>query len=1046
MFHTENKLEARIQELLTFRYQQKRGIFSFRCQEDEGEIGQYPLELTSNQTINVDDNWKGRDKYIWLQADVDIPHEWKGRKTVGLFDFGNTGGGNNSGFESLLFLNGRPYQGVDSNHQEVFFPEDAVGKTNRLDFRLWSGLEGGGLLKEQEHKIKTAQIAWLDEKVDDLYYTSLATLQTVKELSEDQPEKQLLLNTLNQTYLMIDWSLPGSESFYQSCYEAQANLNEKINQIEKQHPVTIHCIGHTHIDVAWLWRLKHTREKAARSFSTVLRLMEQYPEYVFLQTQPQLYEYIKEDYPEIYDQMKTRIKEGKWEPEGAMWLEADCNVTSGESLVRQILYGKRFFEREFGVTCKYLWLPDVFGYSWALPQILCKSGIETFMTTKISWNQYNRMPHDTFHWKGIDGSEILTHFITTPEPWNSDDSWFYTYNGLVSAKTVKGLWKSYQNKDVNQDLLLSYGYGDGGGGVNRDMLELRRRLDRMPGLPQVKPTKAGEFFDKLHQNIENTEGYVHTWDGELYLEYHRGTYTSQAHNKKMNRKLELAYREAEWLNVMNALSRGWNEYPQAELDEGWKIILRNQFHDIIPGSSIKEVYEDSKVEYEQSWDLHRSISNKALAGLIDSSVQQYTVMNASHWQQGELVQVTYDEVNQQDGNWRDQEGNHLISQRSEHGWYVQVLGLKGFSGTEILFEPHSNKHQTESVSLFDYTDSSINTPFYKIKWNKSGQIVQIYDKVAERQVFANREKGNILQVFEDKPLAHDAWDIDIFYKEKMEEVTELTSVELVECGLLRAVIRFNWTYLQSTMSQDMIVYTRSKRIDFSTNVDWHQQRKLLKVAFPVDVRTTEATYDIQYGNVKRPNHQNTSWDMARFESVGHMWADLSETGYGVSLLNDCKYGYDIMDNIMRLTLIKSATHPDPTADQGEHQFTYSLLPHQGDWRQAETVREAWVLNEPLQAIKGTLTAPFSSFLNLSCHHVHIDAIKKAENDHAVIVRLHEFEGRRAEVTITSDWGIEEWQEVDLMEQPISDIFKGNSINCSIKPYEIKTFAIKFLRR
>ena len=342
-----------------------------------------------------------------------------------------------------------------------------------------------------------------------------------------------------------------------------------------------------------------------------MRLMEQYPEYVFLQTQPQLYEYMKEEFPDIYKKIKERVAEGRWEADGAMWVEADCNLTSGESLTRQILLGSKFIKDEFGKDVEYLWLPDVFGYSWALPQILKKAGINTFMTTKISWNQYNRMPHDTFKWKGIDGSEVLTHFITTPEPWNEPGSWFYTYNGKLIPKTVKGTWDAYSEKQMNKELLIAYGFGDGGGGVNRDMLENRRRIDKIPGLPNLKTSTAAEYFRDLQETVKNTDQYVHTWDGELYLEYHRGTYTSQAYNKRMNRKMELLYRNTEWLTVMNALKMGGLTYAkQEELTKGWKHILTDQFHDIIPGSSIHEVYEDSRKDYEYIQSVAQSVQRR----------------------------------------------------------------------------------------------------------------------------------------------------------------------------------------------------------------------------------------------------------------------------------------------------------------------------------------------------------------------------------------------------------------------------------------------------
>ncbi|MFU2018354.1 alpha-mannosidase [Peribacillus butanolivorans] len=1039
MFLVERKLEARIQELAQYRYRDGIEIGQFSTIEDEGVVGTYPPIEKGESTLQLRDQWTGRDRYLWLHADVQLPTEWANRKVVGLFDFGRTGGGNNSGFESLLFLNGNPYQGVDSNHQEVFFPPTEIGNTVQLDFRLWSGLEGGGEPKEQIYTLEMAQLAWLDEAVDDLYYTSLAAWQTIKELGDDRPEKHAIIKALNQAFMKINWSKPGNEAFFSSCEIASVELNKSLNEIEKHHPVTIHCVGHTHIDVAWLWRLKHTREKAARSFSTVLRLMEQYPEYYFLQTQPQLYEYIKEDYPEIYENIKKRVKEGRWETEGAMWLEADCNIPSGESLVRQILYGKEFFKREFEVDCKYLWLPDVFGYCWALPQILKKSGIDTFMTTKISWNQYNRMPNDTFKWCGIDGTEILTHFVTTPEPWNSEDSWFYTYNGLITAKTVNGTWNSYRNKDVNQDLLLSYGYGDGGGGVNREMIELRRRFENMPGLPKVKTTKAGEYFQKLHENIENSNEYVHTWDGELYLEYHRGTYTSQAYTKRMNRKLELSYRESEWLSVWNSLMSSWAKYPKQQLDEGWKIILRNQFHDIIPGSSIKEVYEDAKVEYKQAEDIQLEIDQNNFNEFIEPKHGTYTVFNATSWQDQQSVFIPYDQTNDVVGGWTSGSGEILNSQRTENGWLVELEETKQFGAVEIQFKQDP---MVENKTPFLIKGMLLETPFYQVEWNDSLQLTRIFDKEARREVLAQQEKGNIIQVFEDKPLAHDAWDIDLYYQEKMEEIRDVVSSEVVENGPLRIVIRTKWKYQSSLVEQDMIFYAQNRRIDFKTKVDWHEQRKLMKVAFPVDIRSTEATYDIQFGNVKRPTHWNTSWDMARFETVGHQWADLSETGYGVSLLNDCKYGYDIKDQTIRLSLLKAAIYPDPTADQGEHEFTYSLLPHQGDWRVGQTVKQAWFLNNRLKVVKGGFSPEESWFMNLNNDHVKVDAIKKKEGDDAVIIRLHEYEGRRGNVLIEFPRNVKKWYETNLMEQ-VDSKKQTEQIDLEIKPYEIKTILVYF---
>ncbi len=1031
MFWTIEKLERRIQELDSYRYRDLQPIHSFEALLDpEGGVGERPPAQGDWQEMKLHDRWEGRDKYLWLKTKVEIPSQWREQKIVGVFDFGKTGGGHNSGFESLLYVDGSPYQGVDMNHQEVFFDPSVAGEKIDLCFRLWSGLEGGGKRTIQEHQLKTAFFALLDERVDDLYYTATAAIETVKYLDENQPERVALLKALDSAFLLVDWSQPGSESFYETAYQAQEQLNKAVDAIPNHYPVTVRAIGHTHIDVAWLWRLKHTREKAARSFSTVLRLMEQYPDYVFLQTQPQLYDYIREDYPEIYQQIKTRVEEGRWEPEGGMWLEADCNLTSGESLVRQLLLGTRFFREQFGKECEYLWLPDVFGYSWALPQILTKSGIKTFMTTKISWSQYNQMPHDTFKWRGIDGTEILTHFITTPE----DNRWFYTYNGKITPRTVKGIWEAYRDKDINQELILSYGYGDGGGGVNREMLEMRRRLDKMPGLPEVKTGRADEYFRRLHKTIDGTDQYVHTWDGELYLEYHRGTYTSQAYNKRMNRKMELLLRETEWLNTLKSLHlQNWSGYPAESLTGSWKTVLRNQFHDIIPGSSIREVYEDSKLEYEEAEQLANRAWADAANTLVNPEVDTFTIFNSASFSRDEVVVVEYDG----DGlEWKSHHGEVLESQPTADGkWLVEAKNIPSL-GTSTI---HCEKGTAQGRSIFQSGEHGIETPYYRISWNEAGQLTGIFDKRYDRQVLTADERANVLQVFEDKPMRFDAWDIDLYYQQKMREIDQLSSCEVIENGPVRAVVRFAWTYGDSTVEQKMMVYANNPRIDFATDVDWHEREQLLKAAFPVDVRSTEATYDIQYGNVKRPTHWNTSWDYARFESVGHQWVDLSETGYGVSLLNDCKYGHDIKDNVMRLTLLKSSMNPDIEQDQGEHHFTYSLLPHNGDWREAGTVQQAWALNNPLTVQSGV--ADSRSLFRLDSEHVMVDAVKKAEDDDRIVVRLHEYTGARGTIEVVSDYEIVSWQETDLMERNPSSLEREEPFRFDIKPYEIKTFLV-----
>ena len=1056
MFLTDRKLERRIDEAMQYRYRDIIELSEFAVAEDaEGVVNpRLPESFEGWESMKVGDTWKGRDRYLWMHRVVHIPAEWKGKRVVGIFDFGSTGGGNNSGFESMVYVNGKMYQGVDSNHKEVFFDGELCGTDVSLTFRLWSGLEGGGIPTQQEHRIARADLAWLDGKADDFYYMASMVWQTLEELEPSDPMQHELRKALDGACHCIDWSYPGSGEFYESLHQADDALNESIDRLGKNSLVNVYCVGHTHIDMAWLWRLKHTREKGSRSFSTVLRLMEMFPEYIFLQTQPQLYEYMKEEFPDIYEGIKKRIREGRWEADGAMWVEADCNLTGGESLTRQILIGSRFIREEFGKDVEFLWLPDVFGYSWALPQILKKAGIGTFMTTKISWNQYNRMPHDTFKWKGIDGSEVLTHFVTTPEPERERDSWFYTYNGMITPRTVKGIWDAYSEKQMNKDLLISFGYGDGGGGVNRDMLENRRRIERIPGLPNLKMSTAGEYFRRLHETVENTGQYVHTWDGELYLEYHRGTYTSQGYNKRMNRKMELLYRKAEWLTAMAAVYAGdIRQAAQEELTKGWKHILTNQFHDIIPGSSIREVYEDSREDYQYIEGIARRTEGEAYGRLLKEKENTYTVVNASGWTMSQVVSLP----GNRDGVYRDGNGSGLVSQKGNGVTYVEVKDVPAMGAKTIVFEEagrEEGKAENAPKAAFSVRGAKgdfvsgmagsreIETPFYEITLNQYGHITGLFDKTYGRNVVPEGMRANVLQVFEDKPIDFDAWDVDIFYQEKMREITELCAFEITEMGPLCMNVHMEWKYMNSGISQDMVLYSTSRRIDFKTKVDYHEQHQLIKAAFPVEIRSTYGTYDVQYGNVRRPNHWNTSWDLAKFETVAHRWADLSERNYGVSLLNDCKYGHDIKDNVIRISLLRAGTHPDYLQDQGEHEFTYALLPHGGDFVSGGTVPEAFALNEPMQAVKGESVPAFESFLSFDNEQLELDAVKKSEDGNYLVVRFHEFAGSSQKVTVKPGFAYRAWAECDLRERPLEEFGEGE-ITLSLHPYEIKTILISF---
>lgn len=1029
MFFEIQKFAKRAEDLASARWldmQSLQWFYKMDGQLGEDEVyTQCPGEF-SGDVINLGEEFNGRDRYLWLRREVTIPPVKEGCTPVARFDFGKTGVNNKFGFESLLYINGHPYQGVDGNHQEVVLTPYA-GQTVEMTFLLWSGLEGGGPKKTQYHRLQTAQVGYLDQKADKLYYLVKCLSDTAGWLSDEIPEKHEIVRALEGVCARLDFD---RDRIHESAADALEYLEQALKKMPKTSPVTVYATGHTHIDVTWLWRLKHTREKIQRSFSTVLRLMEEYPEYRFLQSQPQLYQYIKKDNPELYAKIKQRVAEGRWEADGGMWLEADCNVTSGESLARQFLYGIRFIEKEFGKKCSYLWLPDVFGYSWALPQIMKLCGLDTFMTTKISWNQFNEMPNDLFWWRGIDGTRMLTCFVNAPN--NNERSVKYgkvsNYSADVAPLVAIGAWKRFKNKDLTKDVLISYGFGDGGGGPTRQMIENLRAIRQIPGIPDMKPAVPSEFFRRLHESVESTDRYVPEWDGELYLELHRATYTTEGKNKWNNRKLEYGLTQLEWLSVL-AMQQG-GTYDADRIHDCWEQVLCAQFHDTIPGSSIREVYEDTDKIYAQVWDDVNKMQAEACAALTQSDSKCWSILRFADT--GVNTPVLIPET--ADGVFTDGEGNLLNAQKTVSGWLVEKawspLAAQQVSFTEKAVPA------TESPFTLKLENRTLETPFYRIAWDENGSLTCVWDKENHRQVL--KGKGNVLRIYEDRPTMYDAWDMDIFYTQKYEDA-KLESVCCTEDGPVRMCVKFIYTYRASRFEQEMIVYNRSRRIDFKTFADWHEDHRLLRALFDVDVRSTKATYDVQFGHVERPTHWNTSWDWARFEVCGHKWADLSESNYGVSLLNDCKYGYSVKDSVMGISLLKSSKNPDTEADMGEHYFTYALLPHAGCLG-AETIDESISLNQSPVCVSGALKASVGTFLKKDCGSVKIDAVKPAEDGDGYVIHLHECMGGRASVTLQSDYPIRAYASCNLLEEYETKT-EGATICADFRPFEIKCFRV-----
>ncbi|WP_353949079.1 alpha-mannosidase [Sporolactobacillus sp. Y61] len=981
--------------------------------------------------VKIGDHWDGRDRYFWLKFSLSVPHLQDGQHYVLHMDLGRTGEGNNSGFEGLVFVNGHPRQAVDSNHEDAYFDHTFSNSQLDVNIKLWTGLEGGGVPVIQHYVLRALAVGIIPQSVVDCFDYLRNIVDVIQEMDDDEPLKYAYINLVKQIIKRFYWSNESTETIGATCNQALTIIHRFISQHageKKGYHIT--AVGHTHIDVAWLWRLRHTREKIARSFSTVLELMKEYPDYRFFQSTPQDYAFLAEDYPELYNQIKQRIAEGRWEANGATWLEPDTNIPSGESLTRQFLYGIDYFQSKFAARQNVLWLPDVFGYSAALPQILQGFDIPNFMTTKISWNDTNRMPHDTFYWRGIDGSKVLTHFITTVEA-NTDfydpKQWRYTYNGEINPRTVLGTYHVYTDKDINNDLLLSYGYGDGGGGPTREEIKNIRIINELPGMPTIENGRVDNYFDQLNDRIAHTQEPVAIWDGELYLEYHRGTYTSQAKVKNWNRRAEYALRQLEIWYTAAHVQKGIS-YPAERIRKLWIILLRNQFHDILPGSAIKEVYEDTAKEFKQLFDGVRQLRQELDHQLTKKHENCLLFRNSLPWPVKQLVRLPKGVTNVEDVPTTT-DGNQSYALVD-----VPALGSVAHATRGILPTESSNK----TVRI---DGNTLHTSYYDVIYRADGVFESIVDRQTHREWLARQQGGNVFTLYEDRPLDFDDWNIDADYPDKPKQL-HAQHVELTTNNSLFADLSMDFSFGHSKMHQVIRFYAHSPRIDFITQVDWHEHQTLLRTAFNTTIQSDYARYDIQYGNVQRPTSDNTSWDQAKFETVAHKWADLSERDCGLALLNDCKYGYRIKGQQMSLTLLKSGIDPDPNADEGRHKFTYSLLPHEGDFLSGDVEKVSEELNDPLQIVTNASDDQLTALVNLSGEFpVALDTIKMSEDEKAVIIRLHDYSGTKNVITVQPQFRYVNVVQVKLDEQkkniPVTEI-NHDKLQILMNPYQIAT--------
>lgn len=1053
-------IRERIGKLLDYLqgmiYTDEIPVTEYRMKKTEHHYGDFAAPDTSDWEIfNHKEIWGGHQEYYCFAGEIIIPEHFAGKCVVYELITGKEGAWDATNPQFSIYINGRLVQGLDINHREIVLSESAAaGAVYSIVLTAFTGDQNFHLLLDSRIKV-------LHRDIEKYYYDINVPYQVAKLLPADSRDYYSILSSLNASLNLLDLRVEHSEAFYASLKLAADDINKNFYEkyCGEDGPVT-YCIGHTHIDCAWLWTMKVTEDKAVRSFSTVLELMKAYPEYQFMSSQPLLYKFVKKNAPEKYEEIKKRTAEGRWEPEGGMYVEADCNLSSGESFVRQILYGKRFFKEEFGADNKILWLPDVFGYSAALPQIMKKCGIEYFMTTKISWNELNKMPYDTFMWEGIDGSRVLTHFIPTRDynapavDGGTATAHYTTYVGFLTPSHVMGGWQRYSQKYLNDEVMMTYGYGDGGGGPTKEMLETERRLSRgIPGCPRTRLASAKEFFEVLDEHVSNHR-YLPKWVGELYLEYHRGTYTSMARNKRYNRRAEFAYGNTELYSIINVIEND-ALYPDGDIKEGWEILLKNQFHDILPGSSIKEVYDDSRQEYEMILRKASRLTDNALnniASNIDAETGSLIVFNPNSFCLDSFTEFEcdYPAPVVYDGEER------LEVQRLSSGkcaFYAKQVPSKGYKAFTLRDAGKASfNDNSASDSLLGAVGNKtyaavLENKYFRIVFDDRAHMISLYDKAFGREVIKSGEKGNVIMTYEDRPHNFEAWDVNNYYEEKSWEADNVTEMKLVENGPLVSTLKITRRYLESDIIQYISLYADSPRIDIKHEIDWHQKQIFVKLCFPVDVHTSEAVFEIQYGNVKRATHYNTSWDAARFEVCMHKWIDVSEDNYGISVLNDCKYGISVHDGRIGVSLLKSAIYPNPDADKEHHEFIISLLPHAGSFKEAGTIPQAYLLNNPMTALiknntGGGLPEEYS-FVSSDCDNVIIEAVKKAEDSNDIIIRLYECYNRRSDVCLTFAKDIEAAYVCDMLENNIEEaVSEGSSVYLKIRPYEIITLKIK----
>lgn len=1019
-------------------------------------------ELASRQWLPIHEGTRWGELWgsAWFHMTGVVPNSHRGNQVVALIDVGS---------EACVFRNERPYQGLTDERSG----EGRVGRKRRV--HMFSSAVGGedvSLLVEaganaingyEGHNrfvLRQAQLAVLRADYEQLALDLEFLLELVAALPPaDVRGRRVLRGLADAARVWADGH---------GIADVQRICRNLLKSPAAASATTAWSVGHGHLDLAWLWPERETRRKAGRTFATALRLLQTFPDYFFGASQPQIYEWVREDYPALFDEIAKAVADGRWECQGAAWVEPDTNLPSGESLVRQFLYGKRFFRTTFGVDVTNLWLPDAFGYSAALPQIMKLADIEYLVSQKLSWNEINRFPHHTFDWEGIDGSRVRVHFLAA-DTYNNDN----TPGALIAAQ------ERFAQADVSADWLNLFGVGDGGGGPSRRHVEFARRAHDTEGAPKVRMSTARAFFDTI---ADIPASRLPLWRGELYLEKHRGTYTTQAEIKRLNRRIEHAIHDCEFLSVLSGCDQ------RERLCMVWKSALMQQFHDILPGSSIARVNREARrrmtVDLATVADLTRESLTALFGSEPDTPPPGFVVINTLSWERHELVPIPWSGdhtalLSNESGvaiPVQREVGTLLVPLKLPPMGYVTLTVDSSKTGTTALRqqaaaadEKAAKEHGAEErrrLALWrgsraperpvaiDADSGLLENSRIRVCLEQDGTIRSIYDK--HRRCEALAGAANRLLLWEDYPYGWDAWDISYYYRETEPEQARLVERGVTENGPLRGVVRQSLSIGRSRITQDIILEAETSLLRIDCKVEWAEDHRQLRVVSEPEVNTDSATYEIQFGVVKRPTHENTSWDAAKFEVPGHRFADFSQADYGFAIVNDSKYGYRAKNGALELTLLRSPSAPDPTADRGIHRFSFAYFPHAGRFEDSAVLERAHELNSPpiVRPIEGEPafgSTPFSAF-ELSNETVKLETVKPAEDGAGVILRLYETRGGSPTVVIRSSWPIRHVEEVNLLEESFTDFVRhgpsmengsGTVVRLGFGPFQVRSVRLQF---